>query len=79
MPHISSAKSPIGMQGPTIKTYFAKKMGIHPEKIVNVAVTPSTAKKYEIRRVEMKASGAYLGIEDMWDMAGLWARDLAQV
>ncbi len=23
--HISSAKSPIGMQGPTIKTYFAKK------------------------------------------------------
>lgn len=30
--HISSAKSPIGMQGPTIKTYFAQKMGIDPEK-----------------------------------------------
>lgn len=25
--NVSSAKSPIGMQGPTIKTYFAKKMG----------------------------------------------------
>ncbi|MCX0369139.1 [Fe-Fe] hydrogenase large subunit C-terminal domain-containing protein, partial [Clostridium perfringens] len=25
--HISTSKSPIGMQGPTIKTYFAKKMG----------------------------------------------------
>ena len=50
--HISSAKSPIGMQGPTIKTYFAKKMGIDPTKIVNVAVTPCTAKKYEIRRDE---------------------------
>ena len=54
--HISSAKSPIGMQGPTIKTYFAKKMGIDPAKIVNVALTPCTAKKYEIRREEMNAA-----------------------
>ena len=23
LPHVSTAKSPIGMQGPTIKTYFA--------------------------------------------------------
>lgn len=38
LPHISSAKSPIGMQGPTIKTYFAKRMGLDPQKIVNVAV-----------------------------------------
>ena len=50
LPNISSAKSPIGMQGPTIKTYFAKKNAIDPKKIVNVAVTPCTAKKYEIRR-----------------------------
>ena len=68
LPHISSAKSPIGMQGPTIKTYFAKKMGIDPRKIVNVAVTPCTAKKFEIRRGEMNAAGRYLGIEDMRDM-----------
>ena len=68
LPHISSAKSPIGMQGPTIKTYFAKKMGIDPSKIVNVAVTPCTAKKFEIRRGEMNAAGRYLGIEDMRDM-----------
>lgn len=66
--HISSAKSPIGMQGPTIKTYFAQKMGIDPEKIANVAVTPCTAKKYEIRREEMHAAGSYLGIEGMRDM-----------
>mgnify|MGYP002225650903 CR=1 FL=1 len=32
LPHISSAKSPIGMQGPTIKTYFAKKWDLIPEK-----------------------------------------------
>ena len=40
LPHLSTAKSPIGMQGPTVKTYFSKKMGLNPEKIVNVAVTP---------------------------------------
>lgn len=66
--HISSAKSPIGMQGPTVKTYFAKKIGLAPEKIVNVAVTPCTAKKFEIRREEMKDASAYLGIEGLRDM-----------
>ncbi|MCB6607316.1 [FeFe] hydrogenase, group A [[Clostridium] symbiosum] len=66
--HLSTAKSPIGMQGPTVKTYFAKKMGIDPRKIVNVAVTPCTAKKFEIRREEMNAAAQYLGIEDMRDM-----------
>ena len=68
MPHISSAKSPIGMQGPTIKTYFAKNKGIAPEKIVNVAVTPCTAKKFEIRRDEMKDSASYWGEEKLRDM-----------
>jgi len=66
--HISTAKSPIGMQGPTIKTYFAKEMGIDPKKIVNVAVTPCTAKKFEIRREEMNAASRELGIPDMRDM-----------
>ncbi len=68
LPHLSSSKSPIGMQGPTIKTYFAKKMGLDPKKIVNVAVTPCTAKKYEIRREEMCASGAFHQAEGMRDM-----------
>lgn len=66
--HLSTAKSPIGMQGPTIKTYFAKKMGIDPSKIVNVAVTPCTAKKFEIRREEMNASGKYYNDDAMRDM-----------
>ena len=68
IPNLSTAKSPIGMQGPTIKTYFAKQKGIDPKKIVNVALTPCTAKKFEIRRDEMKAAGRYHGIEDMRDM-----------
>ena len=68
LPNISSAKSPIGMQGPTIKTYFAKKMGIDPKKIVNVALTPCTAKKFEIRRGEMNASARYLELPGLRDM-----------
>ena len=68
LPHISSAKSPIGMQGPTIKTYFAKEMGIDPKKIVNVALTPCTAKKFEIRREEMCASGKYYDDPNLRDM-----------
>lgn len=66
--NISTAKSPIGMQGPTIKTYFAKKMGLDPKKIVNVALTPCTAKKFEIRREEMNASGVYHNDESIRDM-----------
>lgn len=66
--NISTAKSPIGMQGPTIKTYFAKNRNINPEKIVNVAVTPCTAKKFEIRREEMKDSSEYNKIDDLRDM-----------
>lgn len=68
IPNLSTAKSPIGMQGPTIKTYFAKEKGINPKQIVNVAVTPCTAKKYEISRPEMNASGIYYGDETIRDM-----------
>ena len=83
LPHISTAKSPIGMQGPTIKTYFAQKMGIDPRKIVNVALTPCTAKKFEIRREEMNAAWQQLGISELRDMdnvittreLALWAKE----
>lgn len=83
LPHISTAKSPIGMQGPTIKTYFAQRMGIDPAAIVNVAVTPCTAKKFEIRRGEMNAAARYLGLDGLRDMdqvittreLALWARE----
>ncbi len=68
LPHLSTAKSPIGMQGPTVKTYFAKKLGLDPRRIVNVALTPCTAKKFEIRREEMGAAGKYLDIPGLRDM-----------
>lgn len=67
IPHLSSAKSPIGMQGATIKTYFAAKQGLDPRRIVTVNVTPCTAKKAEIRRPELKDAGDLLGVPDMRD------------
>lgn len=66
--NLSSAKSPIGMQGPTIKTYFAQREGIDPKRIVNVALTPCTAKKFEIHREEMADAGKHMGIDGMRDM-----------
>ncbi len=77
--HLSTAKSPIAMQGPTIKTYFAKEQSIDPRRIVNVALTPCTAKKFEIRREELHAAANYHGIEDMRDMDYvLTTRELAK-
>lgn len=48
--HLSSCKSPIGMQGAIVKNYFSKLMLIPKEDIVTVAITPCTAKKAEIKR-----------------------------
>lgn len=79
IPNLSSAKSPIGMQGVTVKTYFAKQMGIDPDRIVNVALTPCTAKKFEIHREEMHQAQDHLGLDDLKDMDHvITARELAK-
>lgn len=83
IPNISNTKSPISMQGPAIKTYFAQKMGIDPKKIVNVAITPCTAKKFEISRPEKNDSAKYHNVEGMRDMdyilttreLGMWLKE----
>ncbi|MCJ7666142.1 MAG: 2Fe-2S iron-sulfur cluster-binding protein, partial [Actinobacteria bacterium] len=49
LPNISSCKSPMGMMGSIIKTYYAKKIAIDPKNIVSVAIMPCTAKKYEAK------------------------------
>ena len=55
--HLSSCKSPQQMQGATIKTYYAQKMGIDPKDIVCVSVMPCTAKKFECGRDDQNAAG----------------------
>lgn len=64
---LSTAKSPISMQGALIKTYLAKERGLDPKKIVSVAVAPCTAKKFEITRREMKSAGEFLNLPEVRD------------
>ena len=52
--HLSSCKSPHEMFGALIKSYYAKKQNIDPEKIFVVSVMPCIAKKYERQRAEMQ-------------------------
>lgn len=71
--NLSSCKSPQQMMGAVIKTYYAKKAGIAPDKIFSVSAMPCTAKKYECARPEMSASG----VRDV-DVA-LTTRELARL
>lgn len=48
--NLSSAKSPMMMQGAITKTYTAEKLGIDPKNVFSVAIMPCTAKKGEISR-----------------------------
>lgn len=59
LPHLSSCKSPHQMFGAIIKSYYAQKMGIDPEKIYVVSVMPCIAKKFERGRPEMQNDGLY--------------------
>lgn len=55
--HLSTAKSPQGMFGTVIKTYFAHQAEIDPAHIVSVSVMPCTAKKAECVRPQLRDSG----------------------
>lgn len=57
IPNLSTCKSPQGMQGTVIKTWYAQREGIDPASIVNVSVMPCTAKKFEAKRGELSDSG----------------------
>ncbi|MFH1664657.1 MAG: NADH-dependent [FeFe] hydrogenase, group A6 [Candidatus Omnitrophota bacterium] len=55
--YLSTAKSPQQMLGAVIKTWYAERNSLDPSKIVSVALMPCTAKKFELERPEMRASG----------------------
>ncbi len=57
IPNLSSCKSPQGMFGAITKTYYAEKEKIDPKDIFVVSIMPCTAKKFEITRDNMSASG----------------------
>jgi iron-only hydrogenase group A len=53
MPNLSTCKSPQQMLGALIKSFFAERQGLLPEKIVSVSIMPCTAKKFESGRGEL--------------------------
>ena len=55
--NLSTCKSPHQMFGAILKSYYAEKKGIDPKDIVVVSVMPCTAKKYEIKRDDLKVDG----------------------
>ncbi len=51
--HLSTVKSPIGIQSSLLNTYFLKMNELDKKNIINVVVVPCTSKKFEIKRTEM--------------------------
>ncbi|MBO4313891.1 MAG: 4Fe-4S binding protein, partial [Desulfovibrio sp.] len=71
LPHFSSCKSPVGMNGRLSKTYGAENRGYSPKQIYTVSIMPCIAKKYEGLRPEL-GSGSLRDID-----ATLTTRELA--
>ena len=55
--NLSTCRSPQGMFGAMVKTYYAEKAGIDPKDIVVVSIMPCTAKKFEASRDELSTNG----------------------
>jgi len=59
IPNLTSVRSPHIILGGLIKNYYAQKEKINPKNIVVVSIMPCVAKKYEIRRSELKIGDLY--------------------
>lgn len=55
--YVSTSKSPQQMMGALIKSYFAEKEDLSPNKMFSVSIMPCTAKKFEAQREEMTHKG----------------------
>lgn len=68
IPNLSTCKSPIGMMGAIVQTYFTKQNNIQSSDIYNVAITPCTAKKYEINRPEIGGTNLVITLNELVDV-----------
>lgn len=57
--NLTTARSPQIHSGGAYKTWWAKKEGINPKKIVVVSFMPCTSKKYEAKFDKLKIKGMY--------------------
>ena len=58
--NISTCKSPIGMEGVMVKEYFAKQNNLDKDLLYTVAITPCTAKKFELKKEEIPGTDAVI-------------------
>jgi iron-only hydrogenase group A len=54
IPHLATTKSPTHCLASAVKSYFAKKIKVNPKRIINVAIMPCVAKKYEAKLPELR-------------------------
>lgn len=84
--NLSSCKSPQGMFGSVMKTYYAEKFGYDPKDMFVVGIMPCTAKKFESTREQNKAAGVpdvdvsltSRELARMFDRAGIRFNDLPE-
>ncbi len=57
--NLTTARSPQIHSGAAYKTWWAKKEGVDPKKIIVVSFMPCTSKKYEARHKKLKINGLY--------------------
>lgn len=63
IPNLCTSRSPQIMMGGILKTYWAKENNINPKDMIVVSVMPCTAKKFEIKREEMKLENGCFPID----------------
>lgn len=61
--NLCTSRSPQAMMGGLIKTYWAEKNNIDPKDIIVVSVMPCTAKKYEIKREELRLENGFFPVD----------------
>ena len=61
--NLCTSRSPQAMMGGLIKTYWAEKNNVDPKNILVVSIMPCTAKKYEIKREELKLENGLFPVD----------------
>jgi iron-only hydrogenase group A len=59
IPNLCTSRSPQTMLGGVVKNYWSKTKNLDPKNIFVVSIMPCVAKKFEIKREELKVDGNY--------------------
>jgi len=56
--NLSTCRSPQQMFGSLLKKFYARKLGLEPNRVYSVSIMPCTAKKFEAQRPEFTTAGS---------------------